>query len=109
MFCMTGQNRTSSRRSSASLASQRLGPRGDGGGGKNSACGTLALVLNIHAWNNPIHAVDPDRNPFRPRPRRRGILRTRPIRGRSTPRVEILLVQIPRFAAFRIADQSLSS
>ena len=42
MFWTTGQNRTSWRRSSASTASQRLGPRGAGGGGKNSACGTLA-------------------------------------------------------------------
>src|SRR5437870_5053547 len=44
MFWITGQNRASCTRSSAILASQRLGPRDERGGGKNSACGTEGVV-----------------------------------------------------------------
>src|SRR5579883_418760 len=42
MFWTTGQNAASSRRSAVSRAHHQLGPRGVGGGGKYSACGSLA-------------------------------------------------------------------
>src|SRR5689334_7944809 len=82
MFWITGQKRTSWRRSSRIFATQRLGPRDDRGGGKNSACGTegvvLTSMLNTSSENRRRLVVRPASCRAHPTLDRRGILRSPP-------------------------------
>ena len=85
MFCTTGQNWTSSRRSSRSRLSQTIRAARRRSRREKLRVRELRAGSNIHARGIPIHAAKPDRPASRFHPRRPGILRSTPLRGRSTP------------------------
>src|SRR4051812_41965516 len=98
MFWITGQNRTSCRRSSAILAAQRPGGRVERGGGKYSAWGTEGVVLTsmFHHLSDerdrPVRAASSHARPALYRP---GILRSFPRSRKSNrPKPGIGLIRL---------------
>ena len=79
MFWMTGQNRVSCRRSSATQASQRLGPRARSRRGEIFGMRDRGCRANIHMITYPISATGSAADPcLRPGLHRRGIIRSPP-------------------------------
>ena len=81
-------------------------PARRGGGGKNSACGNLAVALYIHACRIPIHAGDISTEPCRfadPSATGPASYGQPALRGRSTPQDRIQPI-LPNFATLSYAS-----